>query len=82
MADGVVLASTATVAALLDKYLDWCEHNLAAATFKKNRFHLRRFGAHIKPQLTATDVKPLHVQRWIDNIVEDPQLTRTSPSPP
>jgi integrase len=28
--------------------------------------HLKRFGAHIKPQLTAADVKPLHVQRWID----------------
>ena len=66
MAGGVVSARTDTAIALLDKYLTWCEHNLAAATARKNRFHLKRFGAHIKPQLTATDVKPLHVQRWID----------------
>lgn len=66
MANGVALATTETIGALLDKYLDWCEHDLAAATFKKNQFHLRRFGAHINAQLTATEVKPLHAQRWID----------------
>ena len=66
MANGAASASMETVATLLDKYLDWCEHNLATATFKKNRFHLKRFCAHIRSQLALTDVKPLHVQRWID----------------
>ena len=66
MANGAVSARTDTAILLLDKYLTWCDHNLAAATVRKNRFHLKRFGTHIKPQLTATDVKPLHVQRWID----------------
>ena len=66
MSNGVAPASTETVAALLERYLDWCEQNLATATFKKNRFHVDRFRAHINPKLAATDVKPLHVQRWID----------------
>ena len=66
MANGPASAPTETVGALLEKYLDWCEHNLAAATFKKNRFHVKRFGAYIKPKLSTADLKPLHVQRWID----------------
>ncbi len=67
MAVGVNAVSTESVSALLERYLSWCEHNLAAATFEKNRFHLGRFGAHIEPQLMAINVTPLHVQRWIDS---------------
>jgi site-specific recombinase XerD len=66
MSNGVAPANAVTVGTLLDKYLDWCEHNLAGHTCKKNRFHINRFRDYINPKLLATDVKPLHVQRWID----------------
>ena len=66
MANGVSSPPTETIGALLDKYLDWCEQSLAGPTCKKNRFHINRFRDYIDPKLAATDVKPLHVQQWID----------------
>ena len=66
MSNGVHPSSTVTMGSLLGKYLDWCEQHLAPPTYKKNQFHVNRFRAQVKPLLAATDVKPLHVQRWID----------------
>ena len=80
MANGRASTRTLTVVRLTEKYLAWCEHNLAPATFKKNRFHLRRFGAHIKPQLIATEPagasllagkewQPHKIQGWTPDFV-------------
>lgn len=63
------------IGTLLDKYLNWCENNVAPPTLKKNRFHLDRFRAHIKPKFMATELKPLHVQRWIDKQYREKSAT-------
>lgn len=50
---------------LFDRYLAYCEQNLAKDTFEKNYYHLKRFSAKIG-NMKAGSLKPFHVQRIID----------------
>jgi len=51
---------------LLDLYWDWCKTNLAETTCEVRTRHLKSFWKFIEPGLTISRLKPLHVQRWID----------------
>lgn len=55
-----------SVAGVLNRYLVWARANRARSTFKKKVAHLRSFAQHIGRQLKVSDLKPYHVQRWID----------------
>ena len=67
---GAALASpTTTVRDLLAEFLAWTEQHRAQATFEWYTDALsgaKAFAASVKPTLLVRDVKPFHLNRWID----------------
>ncbi|MDB4614266.1 hypothetical protein OAH18_01110 [bacterium] len=55
------------VVALIDAYLDWCVKHRAAATYEWYRWRLQLFTETIPSNLTVSQLKPFHVQGWIDS---------------
>ena len=66
MTGGAIREHDVTVVTLVQLYLAWCEKNRAPSTCEKNRLHLKGFAEHISKGLVVTDLKPHHVQQWID----------------
>ncbi len=60
--------------AIADAFLDWVQKHRAADTFEWYRYRLERF-CQQHPELRATDLRPYHVQRWVDGYTH---LSRTS----
>lgn len=61
-------AAGLTVAALFDKFLDWCEKHAAKRTFEDHKEHIQNF-LDETPGLAAQaadQIKPFHVQEWVD----------------
>ncbi len=52
---------------LIDEFLDSVQKNQAPDTFEWYRSRLQRF-AERYPELEVGDLKPFHVQRWLDSI--------------
>jgi len=52
---------------LIDEFLEFVRQNQSAGTFEWYRFQLQRF-AERYPDLEVGDLKPFHVQRWIDSL--------------
>jgi integrase len=61
-----VLVSTAVVTTL-DLFLDWCEKNRARRTYEWYFNYLQSFVKAIPVALTIADLKPFHVQQWVDS---------------
>ncbi len=57
-----------SVAAILDLFLDWTERNRAAKTYRWYRDFLQAFLNSLPPNLRLADLKPFHVQRWVDAV--------------
>src|SRR6202161_2699409 len=55
------------VIVLVDEFLDWCEKHRAPDTYRWYKDRLNSFVATIDPALTADQLKPHHVQKWVDN---------------
>ena len=53
--------------AIIDTFLDWCHKHRAADTYAWYRDRLERF-AQRYPDLTVGDLRPYHVQEWIDEM--------------
>jgi integrase len=53
--------------ALIDAYLEWCAQHRAPDTYIWYRDRLQRF-AEVYPQLTVRDLRPFHVQQWLDRM--------------
>jgi integrase len=51
--------------AIIDAFLDWCQKHRAPATYEWYRSRLELF-AQKHPHLRTVDVRPFHVQQWID----------------
>lgn len=51
---------------LLNRYWDWVQKNRAATTCAKMRPRLESFGGFISATLTTKQLKPHHVQDWLD----------------
>lgn len=67
MAGRVDLASEqATVAQLLETYLEWCSKNRSAGTYDNSRLYCRHFARAIGKQLKIGQLKPKHITAWID----------------
>ncbi len=62
---GIVKADD-SVANVLNRHLAWARDYRAKATFQKKLTHLRSFGQYVGPKLKVSQLKPYHVQRWID----------------
>jgi integrase len=52
---------------IVDEFLDWCEKHRAPDTYRWYKDRLNSFVATIDPALTADQLKPHHVQKWVDN---------------
>ncbi len=69
-----VAGSNPLFAVLADAFLDWVKKERAPDTFEWYRYRLQRFCAK-HPQLTANELRPFHVQQWVDSF---PHLSRSS----
>lgn len=56
-----------SLVAIIDAFLEWCQANRSPDTFEWYRFRLQLFVATINPELRAEDLRPFHVQTWIDS---------------
>ena len=56
-----------TVLALIDAFLDWREKHRAEATYEWYRDRLQQFPRFIPHELHVTDLKPFHLQQWLDS---------------
>lgn len=56
-----------SVASLLDRFLDWCKENRPARTYDWYRDRSQSFLDAISGALTVQQLKPLHVQQWVDS---------------
>jgi hypothetical protein len=68
------------VVVIVDEFLDWCEKHRAPDTYRWYKDRLNSFIATIDPALTVDQLKPLHVQKWVDNY--GVPLKSGNPSPP
>jgi integrase len=55
-----------SVVALIDRFLEWTQKHRAADTYEWYRYRLQLF-ARRYPDLLARDLRPFHVQDWIDS---------------
>ncbi len=55
------------MAAIIDSYLDWCQKHRAPDTYEWYRYRLQRFVDCAPRDLRVTQLKPFHVQQWIDS---------------
>jgi integrase len=64
-----VKADGLTVAAILDKFLDWCQKQRAGRTYDWYRDHLQGFLNHLGASagMEYADLKPFHVVEWADS---------------
>lgn len=53
--------------AIIDAFLEWCEKHRALDTYEWYRFRLERF-AQTYPDLRIGELRPYHVQEWIDDM--------------
>ena len=51
---------------VVDAFLDWTLKNRSPATYEWYRFHLQRF-ADLHPNMRVSDLRPYHVQQWMDS---------------
>jgi hypothetical protein len=66
--------SNLLVPSLADDYLEWLQNNRSEPTYEWYRYRLERF-CQLYPTLAVADLKPFHVQRWVDKY---PKLSKTS----
>jgi hypothetical protein len=57
---------SACVVAIIDAFLDWCEKNVALRTYEWYQQRAQLFVKSIPPDLLVRELKPYHLQRWID----------------
>ncbi|QEL16784.1 reverse transcriptase domain-containing protein [Limnoglobus roseus] len=62
------ISSGLSLAVLFDKYLEWCLRHREKRTYDGYVWHLQRFCKHLKiaTTLPALDLKPFHVNEWLD----------------
>jgi integrase len=55
------------VVVVVDSFLDWCQQNRAPDTYVWYKERLTSFCKTIDPGMTVADLKPFHVQTWVDS---------------
>jgi len=56
-----------TVAEIIDAFLEWCQLHRAPRTYEWYRERAQQFIDFIPRRLTVQQLKPFHLQRWIDS---------------
>ena len=59
-------AAIVTVEQLVAMYLEWCSKHRAQSTYERNRAYLKSFVTSIAGRLKIEDLKPHHVNTWIE----------------
>jgi len=60
-------AVTQLVVVIVDEFLDWCHQHRSPATFRWYKDRLNCFCRSIPADLSVGQLKPFHVQKWVDN---------------
>lgn len=55
-----------TVLSVLDAFLDWCQQHKAGRTYDWYRDYLESFAKRLPAGLATAQLKPYHVQQWLD----------------
>ena len=58
--------ATDCVLRVIDAFLEWCSKNRSGATYRWYRDRLQEFAKTIDAALTVSQLRPFHVQQWID----------------
>ena len=66
--------SSQSVVAIADAFLDWLKNARSARTYEWYQYRLQWFCQRYK-ELTVTDLRPYHVQQWVDSY---PDLSQNS----
>ena len=61
------MAPAGTLAPIIDNFLDWCQNHRSPDTYRWYRDRLERFDQKY-PDLRVADLRPYHIQRWIDDM--------------
>ena len=61
------VVATGSVLAVIDAFLDWCSKHRAPDTYEWYRSRLEQF-ARTYPTLLVGELRPFHVQQWIDSM--------------
>ena len=61
-----VPGSERLVVVIVDDFLEWCEKNRSVATYEWYKWRLEHFCQAIASTLTVDQLKPHHVQKWVD----------------
>ncbi len=61
------VATTQPVLVIIDEFLDWCQKHRSPDTFRWYKDRLNWFCQSISPDLTVDQLKPFHVQKWVDS---------------
>ena len=59
--------SADSVVGLIDGFLEWCQKHRSPETYEWYRSRLQCF-AKLHPNLTTRDLRPFHVQQWLDGM--------------
>ena len=54
------------VLAVFEEFLEWCQRHKAALTYVWYRDRIQAFARTIERRLAVPDLKPIHVERWVD----------------
>ena len=54
------------VVTVFDQFLDWCQKHKAPPTYRWYRDRIQAFIRTIETSLQVSDLKPIHVERWVD----------------
>ena len=64
------------LAVLFDRFLEWVEKNQAPDTYQWYHYRLQLFLDAVPKGLTVTQLKPFHVQQWIDAMTDSKSGTK------
>jgi integrase len=56
---------TVAAVAVIDRFLDWCQHNRAPETYAWYHWRLQRFAVFVGRQLTVDELQPYHLDDWL-----------------
>ena len=59
--------ASGSVVAIVEAFLDWCKKHRSPDTYEWYRYRLQRFVEFAAPGLRVSQLKPFHVQHWIDH---------------
>ena len=62
-----VVAVSNSLLSLLDRFLEWTKNNRAIRTYEWYLERLQWFTDFLAADLSTTDLKPFHVQEWLDS---------------